>query len=303
MDEATASEKPIELSNKMKNTPKEVLKSRLMYGLLTMLGKKCKLTTILGKVYQGTLFTWDSNGAVLLDCKEADEAPVSKKFGTEEIMSVELKGISPIVQKRFKTDTEISKAHTYKTRELQQFVCEGEIETMDETPNKAWNQFDYNEKTFGVKSTYHEKYYTTELVKEHELTADQIRRAQRIEKELEGSKGDERLEDDEEAAFGAVLNSGRYKKQKKSGKDLYKQVRNELVQPRLEKNSGIKESAGLVNLIPGTPEMSEEVKREFKEFKKEKEKVITREEMNEKLKSFSKDINETIGTMLRVRDI
>ncbi|CAG9323883.1 PBP1_2 [Blepharisma stoltei] len=325
--------------NKSKPQPKEVLKQRLMFAVLSVLNKQCKVITKSGKSHQGRLHSYTSEGACLLDCKSEDGIMPKQKFLMSDILSLEFKGISVISYRKFKTDKEISRARTNKERELEKFECEGEEDMLEQNNTKGWNQFEFNEKNFGVKSTYDEKYYTTSLVSEHELTEEQIRRARKVEMELEGSKGDEALEDDEEAMFGAVRGSGRYKNEKKSKnkknkqnaqeksesqpaesqsptqtsggnlgqnsivtgtpKDHYKQVRKELVQPKLEKYSNVGESVGSLNLILATPELPEEVKDEFSRFKRSKEKSISREEVAESFKDFSKKLDSKIRTWSR----
>lgn len=48
----------------------------------------------------------------------------------------------------------------------------------------SWNQFEANEKLFGVKSTFDENLYTTKLDRE-KLSLEQSREAERIAKEIE----------------------------------------------------------------------------------------------------------------------
>ncbi|CAG9328278.1 PBP1_1 [Blepharisma stoltei] len=323
---------------KSKPNSKETLKQRLMFAILSLLNKQCKLTTKSGKSYQGRLNNYTSEGACLMDCKIEGGMIQKQKFLIHDILSLEFKSISVISFKKFKTDKEISRSRSNKERELERFECEGEEDTLDQNNIKGWNQFEFNEKNFGVKSTYDEKYYTTSAVSEHELTEEQIKRAHKIEMELEGSKGDEALEDDEEAMFGAVRGSGRYKSENKktknkknkpqntqeqtetketenqsptqlsapstiqntigTPKDHYKQVRKELVHPKLEKYSNIGQSVRPLNLILATPEVPEEVKNEFSRFKKEKGKSITREEQVESFKDFSKNIDSKIRTTI-----
>ena len=81
-----------------------------------------------------------------------------------------------------------------------------------------WDQFEVNERQFGVRTTYHEEHYTTRLERER-FTRQQIEQAQRLAAEIEGKATDnphlaeERAQvasasgnndDDEEARYGAV---------------------------------------------------------------------------------------------------
>jgi hypothetical protein len=95
----------------------------------------------------------------------------------------------------------------------------------------SFDQFKVNAEKFGVKSTYKEEFYTTELNR-NQVTAEQNARAERIAREIEGMSStnthlleergkkplDDALGDDEEAKYGAVLGSGGYEKYKPPAK-------------------------------------------------------------------------------------
>lgn len=52
---------------------------------------------------------------------------------------------------------------------------------------KAWDQFEANEKLFGLKSDYNEDYYTTTINRSSPAYRDTEAKAQRIAREIEGS--------------------------------------------------------------------------------------------------------------------
>jgi hypothetical protein len=127
----------------------------------------------------------------------------------------------------FKTDTDISKGHgPLKERNLQQWVPDTPNDDsnpilnwdMNENNDEVWDQFEANEKMFGVKTNFNEELYTTKLdrsaadFKERELKAQRL--ADEIQKsntnnihvaEERGQVGPDQM--DEEERYGAVLRS------------------------------------------------------------------------------------------------
>lgn len=85
----------------------------------------------------------------------------------------------------------------------------------------TWDQFTENERTFGVKTTYVEGMYTTNLDMEA-IPEDYRREAERLAEEIEVGVGRNRRwarsddefddDDDEEAKFSAVVGTGRYQR-------------------------------------------------------------------------------------------
>ena len=54
--------------------------------------------------------------------------------------------------------------------------------------NQHWNQFEVNERKYGVKSSYNENYYTTELDKTSMFYKENERNAAKMAKEIENVK-------------------------------------------------------------------------------------------------------------------
>ncbi|OQS08015.1 hypothetical protein THRCLA_00008 [Thraustotheca clavata] len=126
----------------------------------------------------------------------------------------------------FQTDTDISnnlKAHLFG-RELQTAsswldpsLDTGELERGNNKGN--WNQFEVNEKLFGVTSTFDENLYTTKLEKS-KITPEQIRAAEQMAREIESQTSSnfhlmeernlsaERDEIDEETRYSSVVRQG-----------------------------------------------------------------------------------------------
>jgi len=89
----------------------------------------------------------------------------------------------------FKTDTEIS-ATDFSERELVPWISPDESESMrgleDEQGSqrgRSWDQFEANERLFGVRTSYDERYYTTEI-DQKKLPREVVEKAHRIEKEI-----------------------------------------------------------------------------------------------------------------------
>jgi hypothetical protein len=93
----------------------------------------------------------------------------------------------------FRTDTEISGKQNEQLfgRELQHAsswldpgLDIGELEDNRNRSSKSWNQFEANEKLFGVTSSYDENLYTTKLDKT-KLSTEQSAKAERLAREIE----------------------------------------------------------------------------------------------------------------------
>lgn len=145
--------------------------------------------------------------------------------GSDESMKLPSEAKASSVQ----TDSSISSAPGTMRKERGALQAVGQEWLSTQAPaekgddNKNWDQFKANEEKFGIKSSYREEIYTTELKKEN-FTADQIAWANRIEQEIEGSSSsnphvqDERghqtkdsKNSDEEAKYSAVVGSGDFK--------------------------------------------------------------------------------------------
>jgi hypothetical protein len=93
----------------------------------------------------------------------------------------------------FSTDSEISKKdrNKLKGRELESASSwlgdgDGDMGLDSSSKGGSWNQFEANKQLFGVESTYDENLYTTSL-KKTDLSADQLRKAEQIAAEIEGT--------------------------------------------------------------------------------------------------------------------
>lgn len=159
------------------------------------------------------MYTITADGCVFKECHTDRGIEATMSFGKEDYISLEFNGVKPVQHRKFRTDAEISKRKTLHDRELQKWEPEGGTESigLEESGSGAWDQFRINEQKFGVKTTYDEHLYTTKVPNLSELTQEEIRKAELLAKELEGGKDDYNEEEDEEARYGAVLGSGRYK--------------------------------------------------------------------------------------------
>jgi PAB1-binding protein PBP1 len=55
------------------------------------------------------------------------------------------------------------------------------------TGGRPWDQFAANERQFGIKTTYDENFYTTQIDKSHPQYKERLAKADKAAKEIEGS--------------------------------------------------------------------------------------------------------------------
>ena len=166
---------------------------------------------------------------------------------------------APATNKKIETDTKISKsADSSQSKKAPHALRMVPQEWLGEPASNAdlkgdhggFDQFKVNESQFGVKSTYKEELYTTELDKS-QFTAEQTARAERMAREIENAsssnshlleergkkvEGDGWDDDDEEAKYGAVLGSGGYEKYKPPMKRAQEQQQQQPQQGRPERS-------------------------------------------------------------------
>jgi PAB1-binding protein PBP1 len=93
----------------------------------------------------------------------------------------------------FKTDADISGNAQHRERELHRWQPDESSELglgLEEStagPGQGWNQFEANERLFGVKSDFDENIYTTKLDRDHPEYQRRAAAAARIAAEIEGS--------------------------------------------------------------------------------------------------------------------
>jgi hypothetical protein len=214
---------------------------------------------------------------------------------------------------QLRTDADISR-NLKTNRKLEQWKQDGP-EVALESEDRNWCQFKTNEAKFGVVSTYDEELYTTKKVPESHLSKAQIKRALKIEKEINsrGSKEREEVEEeDEEKMFGAVLGTGRYleviapQRERATSmascmecfsRDEYKKTREMLINPRKARADSIGiniASLGALALEVAHPLTDDpkngDVLLEFKKFKEEK--LPSRYSLLKEFADFSRQMNE-----------
>jgi len=92
---------------------------------------------------------------------------------------------------RFKTDTDISAHFAARERDLQRW--DGGLESdvnmsLDGPANgQPWDQFEANERLYGLKTNYDESFYTTTIDKSHPEYKQRAARAEQLAREIEGS--------------------------------------------------------------------------------------------------------------------
>jgi hypothetical protein len=91
---------------------------------------------------------------------------------------------------RFKTDTDISRGFSARERDLQKWEP-GPITSVDlslgNANGKPWDQFEANERLYGLKTNYDESFYTTVIDKAHPEYEQRAAHAERLAREIEGS--------------------------------------------------------------------------------------------------------------------
>ncbi|KAL8899769.1 MAG: hypothetical protein Q9192_001403 [Flavoplaca navasiana] len=92
----------------------------------------------------------------------------------------------------FCTDSDISGNHGLRERNLQPWVPSAatDIDMSLEGPEGSWDQFQANEKRFGLKSDYNEDIYTTSIDKSHPDYRRREAEAMRIAQEIERGQAD-----------------------------------------------------------------------------------------------------------------
>lgn len=227
-----------ELKKSKIHSAQEIMKTRLMYAIACVLGKRGRVKTKSGTMYEGHLYTMTSDGCVFRECRTNQGLEPSLNLSRDDFISLEFDNIQPVQHRKFKTDAEISKRKTQQDRELQKWEPEedGHGVGLEDTQSGNWDQFKINEQKFGVRTTYDEHLYTTKVPHTSELTEAEVRRAEKLTKELEFGKDDYNEEEDEEAKYGAVLGTGRYKDLKSRKNKKYKKKREDAT-PKETKNS------------------------------------------------------------------
>lgn len=92
----------------------------------------------------------------------------------------------------FRTDADISGNLALRERELHRWQPDettNNLSLEESTPGsqgQGWNQFEANERLFGVKSDFNEDIYTTKLDRTHPLYQQREAAAARIAREIEG---------------------------------------------------------------------------------------------------------------------
>lgn len=222
---------------------------------------------------------------------------------------------------------------------------------------QPWDQFQANASKFGIIAEFDESQYTTQPVSMSDLTPSQIARAARAERAIvKGGNRDREIvnrdkipaskteteskkspwddiemsnvevegEDDEEAMFGAVLGTGRYKVQEESSiqplspvqiqpltptppmyKSEYQKTREMIVSGKGKALMQTHKEIEALSLEIARPKQNQELVKKFMAFKKMKTEVDisdddVRKEMNAELRSFSSKLDTTLKTLSKV---
>ena len=198
------------------------LKRKMNRVLSCLTNLSVEVHTVTGNIYQGVLHKFGEKNIILKAVILYD----GTEFKTIDHVHIELSKITllisakfPIVPKRRNkgfTDGEIS-SNKNTQRELVKFDMPANYVEEDlKHSNEQWDQFEVNEKKFGVTTTYDESLYTTKLDKTSKDYKSKERDAARIAKEIEcGSTSNVHLKEergqvaekevDEETKYSQVL--------------------------------------------------------------------------------------------------
>eukprot|EP00834_Sanchytrium_tribonematis_P005206 NODE_300_length_10433_cov_0.716470.p4 type:complete len:416 gc:universal NODE_300_length_10433_cov_0.716470:3061-4308(+) len=192
--------------------------------LNSMQNLRVEVHTVNGSIYQGYLQKYNEKSIILKAVIIFD----SNQFKAIEHAQLELSKITLLISAKFPvvpkrkgkgfTDGEIS-ANKKTQRDLVKFEIPEDYKDDDLSEKGGhWDQFEENEKKFGVTTTYDESIYTTHLDKSSKEYKDKEKEAERIAREIEKSSSanthmkeerGQKLEDevDEETKYSEVLRS------------------------------------------------------------------------------------------------
>eukprot|EP01080_Neovahlkampfia_damariscottae_P001794 gene1794-936_t len=197
-----------------KKDTKKVQKDRIIFLLLNFKGQVVEVLTKSGETYEGIFHSAnvEKEFSIVLKLVRLKSSQKSSKvfdtfiFQSKDIIDVTAKDITFANEKEqyqkddsFVIDGVITKNKEIKEKELVPWTPEtgddmplesdssstGGLESMK--GNKNWNQFEVNERKYGVKSSYNENYYTTELDKSSMFYKENEKYASKMAKEIENS--------------------------------------------------------------------------------------------------------------------
>lgn len=213
---------------------------RLLYLLIHLVGKRVELTLKNGAKFEGNFVTSSTEGdigVVLSDCKLVRPAPGEddSKSGssTEGSIIFEPKDVVEIFAKRvnlgsmdktdFKTDSQISASSGPRERVLERWQPSADedpagallgLEDDRSKQGNKWDQFEANERMFGIKSEFKEELYTTKLDRSHSEFKEREEAAARLAREIEANtSGNAHMREER----GIVDDSGLNEEEKYSG--------------------------------------------------------------------------------------
>ena len=239
-------------------------------------------TTSAGDKYQGLLDTVTKDGVVLKDVRKAGEERLLPEVTLEDFITLDfqLTEKRPEQAAKFKSDAEIARSRAPGRRELQKYAAEAPVLLSLDPQTTQFDQFEANEKLFGLTARFNEAQYTTPLVRPEDLTAEQLRRSEAVLQSLEKTQtqDDTGAGEDEEEHFAAVKGTGRFPVETAPERPAvtinhrtYRRLRDDML-------TGKRLHPGLVSdpariealLLEPMPFRNEEVADDLKRFKEEK---------------------------------
>lgn len=91
-------------------------------------------------------------------------------------------------QSTFKTDADIAGNLAMRERNLQRWepAADADVDlSLESAGGASWDQFEANERLYGLKTDYHEEIYTTSIDRSNPLYKQRAARAEKIAREIE----------------------------------------------------------------------------------------------------------------------
>lgn len=283
------------------------MRDRFYYIVLRCINEAAPVaaTTSSGDKYQGLLDTLTKEGVVLNDARKAGEEGLPREVTLEDFITLDfqLSEKRPEQAVKFKSDPEIVRSRAPGRRELQKYAPEAPVLlSLDQQGSTQFDQFEANEKLFGVTACFNEAQYTTPLVRPEDLTTEQLRRSEEVLQSLEKvqTQDDAGAGEDEEEHFAAVKGTGRFLAETVPERPSVTQDHRTYRQLRDDMLTGKRLHPGLVSdpvriealQLEPMPFRNEEIADDLKRFKEEKAAKENIKRTLKELQEFKRDFEQ-----------
>jgi hypothetical protein len=267
-------------------------------------------TTLTGDKYQGPLHTFTKEGVVLKEARKVGEDRRQPEVSLGDFITLEfhLNDKRDEQAAKFKSDAEIARNKAPGRRELQKYAPEAPVllSLEQQQGQSKFDQFEANEKLFGMTATFDEDQYTTPLVRPEDLTEEQRHRSEEVLRALEKTQtqDDTGADAEDEERFAAVKGTGRFSVETAPERHsltldqrTYRQLREDMLTGKRIQHGLVKNPERIeALLLEPVPFRNEEIADDLKRFKEEKavKEDIKRTLME--LKEFKRNFEERVTT-------